>query len=145
VTDHQPQPLLASVAAFCLAFAALLAGPAAVQAHHSFAMFDATKSVSQKGTVKEVQWTNPHVWLKLTVTEQDKTVQLDYEGAAIAVLKRANWLKDTVKPGDEVTVTGHPYKDGRGGGSIDYLVLADGRKVGAGNVIPGAYVVPGVN
>ena len=114
----------------------------AALAHHSFAMFDATKSVEQKGVVKEVQWTNPHVWLHLSVQSQGKEVVYDYEGAAIAVLKRVGWNKDSVKAGDVVTVVGHPYKDGRPGGSIEHLVLADGRKLGTGDAIPGALVVP---
>ncbi len=107
-------------------------------AHHSFAMFDATKSVTQKGVVKEVQWTNPHVWVQLTVEEKGKAVVYSYEGAAIAVLKRVGWMKDSVKAGDVVTVVGHPYKDGRPGGSIEHLLLADGRKLGTGDAIPGA-------
>ena len=111
-------------------------------AHHSFAMFDPAKSVTQKGVVKEVQWTNPHVWVHITVQDKGKDVVYSYEGAAIAVLKRVGWMKDSVKPGDAVTVVGHPYKDGRAGGSIEYLLLADGRKIGTGDAIPGAYVVP---
>jgi hypothetical protein len=111
-------------------------------AHHSFAMFDATKSTTQKGTVKELQWTNPHVWLHLTVQEKGKDVVYSYEGAAIAVLKRVGWTRDSIKAGDVVTVVGHPYKDGRPGGSIEYLLLADGRKLGTGDAIPGALVVP---
>jgi Family of unknown function (DUF6152) len=113
-------------------------------AHHSFAMFDATKSISQQGIIKEVQWTNPHVWVRLAVQEDGKEVVLGYEGAAIAVLKRVGWLRDSVKVGDKVTVVGHPYKDGRPGGSIDHLVLADGQKIGTGDAIPGALTVPGV-
>ena len=123
---------------------ATLALPLAVAAHHSFAMFDMAKSVNYKGTVKEVQWTNPHVWVELMVTTDGKATQLSFEGAAIPVLKRVGWMKDTVKAGDVVTVVGHPYKDGRPGGSIDHLILADGRKVGTGDAIPPALVVPGV-
>jgi len=115
---------------------------AAAIAHHSFAMFDATKSTSQKGVVKELEWTNPHVWLHLTVQEKGKDVVYSYEGAAIAVLKRVGWMKDSIKAGDVVTVVGHPYKDGRPGGSIEHLVLADGSKLGTGDAIPGALVVP---
>lgn len=111
-------------------------------AHHSFAMFDTTKSVSQKGVVKEIQWTNPHVWVQLAVQEKGKEVVYGYEGAAVAVLKRVGWMKDSVKAGDVVTIVGHPYKDGRPGGSIEHLVLADGRKLGTGDAIPGAIVVP---
>ena len=118
--------------------------PLVAFAHHSFAMFDMAKSVSYQGKVKEVQWTNPHVWVELDVTANGKTSTLSFEGAAIPVLKRVGWMKDTVKAGDMVTVVGHPYKDGRPGGSIDHLILADGRKVGTGDAIPPALVVPGV-
>ena len=121
-----------------------LALPIVAVAHHSFAMFDMAKSASYKGTVKEVQWTNPHVWVELDVTTDGKTSTLSFEGAAISVLKRVGWMKDTVKTGDVVTVVGHPYKDVRPGGSIDHLILADGRKVGTGDAIPPALVVPGV-
>jgi len=124
---------------------ASLALPLAAVAHHSFAMFDMAKAVNYKGKVKEVQWTNPHVWLELEVTVDGKPSTLSFEGAAIPVLKRVGWMKDTVKAGDLVTVVGHPYKDGRPGGSIDYLLLADGRKVGTGDAIPPALVVPGVS
>ncbi|HWL62209.1 MAG TPA: DUF6152 family protein [Steroidobacteraceae bacterium] len=123
---------------------ATLAMPLAALAHHSFAMFDMAKSVNYKGRVKEVQWTNPHVWVELEVTADGKTTVLSFEGAAISVLKRVGWTKDTVKVGDEVTVVGHPFKDGRPGGSIDHLLLADGRKIGTGDAIPPALVVPGV-
>lgn len=123
---------------------AALAMPLAALAHHSFAMFDMAKSVNYKGRVKEVQWTNPHVWVELEVTADGKTTVLSFEGAAISVLKRVGWTKDTVKAGDIVTVVGHPFKDGRPGGSIDHLLLADGRKIGTGDAIPPALVVPGV-
>ena len=112
-------------------------------AHHSFAMFDAAKSQSQKGVIKEVQWTNPHVWVRLAVQENGQEVVYAYEGAAIAVLKRVGWLHDSVKVGDKVTVVGHPYKDGRPGGSIEHLVLPDGQLLGTGDAIPGALTVPG--
>ena len=124
---------------------AALALPLAAFAHHSFAMFDMTKSINYKGTVREVQWTNPHVWVELDVTTDGKTTTLSFEGAAISVLKRVGWMKDTVKAGEVVTVVGHPYKDGRPGGSIDHLLLADGRKVGTGDAIPSALIVPGVS
>jgi hypothetical protein len=127
-----------------LAVVGLVACATAAQAHHSFAMFDMTKTVSFKGTIKELQWTNPHVWVELTVQEKDGPVTYSFEGAAIAVLKRVGWTKDSVKAGDVVTVVGHPYKNGKAGGSIDHLILADGRKIGTGDAIPGALRVPGV-
>jgi hypothetical protein len=120
------------------------ASSSAAFAHHSFAMFDAAKFQSQKGVIKEVQWTNPHVWVLLAVQEDGKEVVYSYEAAAISVLKRVGWQRDSVKVGDKVTVVGHPYKDGRPGGSIDHLVLPDGQNLGTGDAIPGALVVPGV-
>jgi hypothetical protein len=123
-------------------FIAAVSSPAL--AHHSFAMFDATKSQSKAGVIKEIQWTNPHVWVRLAVQEDGKEVVYSYEAAAVAVLKRVGWQHESVKVGDKVTVVGHPYKDGRPGGSIDHLVLADGQKLGTGDAIPGALTVPGV-
>ena len=127
-----------------LAAALLLAFGATAQAHHSFAMFDMSKTASYKGKIKELQWTNPHVWIELTVDEKDGPVTYAFEGAAIAVLKRVGWTKDSVKAGDIVTIVGHPYKNGKPGGSIDHLILADGRRLGTGDAIPGALRVPGV-
>nr|PZN62157.1 MAG: hypothetical protein DIU62_12600 [Pseudomonadota bacterium] len=124
--------------------AALLALPAAAFAHHSFAMFDMSKTTQHTGKVKEVQWTNPHVWVELEVTVEGKPTVLSFEAAAIAVLKRAGWFRDTVKAGDTITIIGHPFRDGRPGGAIDHLVLSDGRRIGAGDAIPPALVVPGV-
>jgi hypothetical protein len=120
----------------------LAAWSSAAIAHHSFAMFDSTKMQSQKGVITEVQWTNPHVWVRLAVQENGKEAVYAYEGAAIAVLKRVGWMKDSVKAGDAVTLFGHPYKDGRPGGSIEHVILPDGRKLGTGDAIPGALVVP---
>jgi hypothetical protein len=130
---------------FARLFAGLvLAGFAAASvAHHSFAMFDQTKTVTQKGVVKEVQWVNPHVWLHLTVEVDGKEEVWSYEGAAIAVLKRVGWTRDSVQPGEVVTVVGHPYKDGRrAGGAINHNIRADGTRLGTGDAIPGAIVVP---
>ncbi len=121
---------------------AVLTAP--IQAHHSFSLFDMGKTVTFKGTVKELEWTNPHVWIDLTVMENNKAVTYSFEGAAIAVLKRVGWNRDSVKAGDVITVVGHPYKDGRPGGCFDHVVLADGRKLGTGDALPGALRVPGV-
>lgn len=110
-------------------------------AHHSFAMFDNTRKIDVKGTVKDVQWTNPHVWVDMVVTENGQQKTYGFEGGAVAVLKKFGWTKDMVKAGDVITLTAHPFKDGKAGGSIDFVTLADGRKIGGGDGIPGAVVV----
>ena len=56
--------------ALSLATIAVAAFTAPSSAHHSFAMFDATKNVTLKGTVKEFEWTNPHSWLRVTVMDE---------------------------------------------------------------------------
>lgn len=110
-------------------------------AHHSFAMFDNTRKIDVKGAVKDIQWTNPHVWLDMVVMENGQPKTYGFEGGAVAVLKKFGWTKDTIKPGDTITLTAHPFKDGKPGGSIDFVTLADGRKIGGGDGIPGAVVV----
>ena len=131
------KPLLLTAALAC----AVCAISSTASAHHSFAMFDSTRKVDVKGTVKDVQWANPHVWLEMVVNENGQQKTYDFEGGAVAVLKRFGWTRDLVKPGDTITLTAHPFKDGKPGGSIDFVTLADGRKIGGGDGIPGAVVV----
>src|SRR5882672_2026865 len=84
-----------------------LAGPAL--AHHSFAMFDAEKTLTMTGTVKEFEWTNPHVWLRVMVSDDKGTPrQWALEMGAPGQQARIGWHPDSVKPGDNVTITIHP-------------------------------------
>ena len=102
----------------------LIAAPAF--AHHSFAMFDATKTVTMNGTVKSFEWTNPHMWLTVTVDGTD--YPLEMQGIAGAV--RFGWKRDSVKGGDKITVDIHPLRDGTHGGQLIGVVLASGQKLG---------------
>ena len=109
--------------------AALFGGPAL--AHHSFAMFDADKTVDPTGTVKEFQWTNPHSWLQVMVTdEKGQTAEWSLEMGAPGGLARTGWRPKTVVPGDKVTVSIHPLKDGSTGGQLLTVVLPNGTKMG---------------
>jgi len=109
--------------------AALFGGPAL--AHHSFAMFDADKTVDLTGTVKEFQWTNPHSWLQVMVTdEKGQTAEWSLEMGAPGGLARTGWRPKTVVPGDKVTVSIHPLKDGSAGGQLLTVVLPNGTKMG---------------
>jgi hypothetical protein len=105
-----------------LALAAFFVGSAfaaPTQAHHSFSMFDYSKDVALTGAVKDWQWTSPHAWLVLVVSDdQGKTVEWNIEAAAPEVLRRKGWVRDMVKIGDHVTIHMHPLKSGASGGTL---------------------------
>ena len=107
--------------------ACLMCLPAASPAHHSFAMFDDKNLVALAGTVKEVQWTNPHTWLQLLVIENSQPVEYSIEGQSPNGLMRLGWKKNTIKAGDKISVVIAPLKDGRKGGALIKVTLPDGR------------------
>jgi hypothetical protein len=96
-------------------------------AHHSNVAFIVTKVVTVKGVVKDFAWRNPHTWLTLTVDE-GKGGKADWalEGRAPGVLLRAGWTRNSLKPGDTVTVDMSPAKDGSKTGLIARVTKADG-------------------
>jgi len=106
----------------------LLGGPVAAWAHHSFAIFDHTQTVTLKGTVLSFQWTNPHGYIELDVAEGPKgadhyTVEL----TSINMLRRAGWKSSDVNAGDEVTAIVAPLLNGEHGGLLLELKVPDGR------------------
>ena len=115
-----------------VAAARVLSCSAAV-AHHSFAMFDLGKDVTVDAVVKEVQFTNPHVWLQIMVAD-GKGGQTEYsiESGAPGMMLRNGWKPSTLKPGDKVKLTMHPLKNGSPGGSLVSVVVPDGRLLGPG-------------
>src|SRR3954471_23844158 len=114
-----------------------VAGPAL--AHHSFAMFDRDKDVTMSGTVTEFEWTNPHVWIHMSVPDSGgKPVVWSFEMQAIQADMAGGWRSDSVKPGDKVSIEFHPLKDGSRGGQLVSAVLANGTKLGGPVRRPGA-------
>jgi hypothetical protein len=98
--------------AFALAVVSLVtAAPAA--AHHSAAVaYDIDKTISVKGVISEVKWVNPHTWIFIdTKDENGKTVKWGFEGKVPNQLIRIGITPSVLKPGVEVTVTGHPARD----------------------------------
>ena len=92
-------------------------GPAL--AHHSFAMVDFKRDVSLDGTIKDFQWTNPHSWIVVTVTDASgKTTDWSVEGGSPNGLGRQGWKRNSLKPGDKAVVVIHPLKDGTNGGCL---------------------------
>lgn len=114
-----------------LAVVAALALSVPASAHHSFAMFDATKNVTVQGAVKEFEWTNPHSWLRVMVMDgkTGKPVLWAFELSSPARLTTMGMHADSVKAGDVVSVTFHPMKDGTRGGQFMQATLPGGKQV----------------
>jgi hypothetical protein len=109
----------------------LLSISGAAYAHHGFvSWFDMGRSVTVKGTVTSFDWTNPHSYIYFDVKDEKGTTQKwSAELGAVAMLARAGWKKDTVKPGDEITLIGNPAKDGKPLMHLDKIVFANGQEL----------------
>ena len=96
-------------------------------AHHSNVAFEVTKVVTITGVVKDFQWRNPHTWVLLTI-DDGKGGKVDWavEGRAPGVLLRAGWSKDSIKPGETITVDMSPARDGSKTGLVARVTKADG-------------------
>ena len=118
-----------STAAVLIATALLASAP--VVAHRSAAMFDDTKVVELTGTVKELQWANPHIWLQVIVDDKGKKTEWSLEGGSPNSLSRQGWRATTFKAGDVVSVRFNPMKDGSPGGNfVGAKFASDGRTIG---------------
>lgn len=102
-------------------------GSIPADAHHSFALFDVTKTVALEGTVKKFEWTNPHSWITLEVVgPQNKADEWLIELPPAGVLAREGWNKNFVKVGERLSVHVNPLKNGGKGGSLESFTF-DGR------------------
>jgi hypothetical protein len=108
---------------------ALFSTPAYV--HHSGAMFDLSKRVTVTGTIIDFHWTNPHSNFEVSVPNKDGTTSVwAVEMNSPNNLIRDGWTRLTIKPGDKVTVTVRPLRDGTPGGQYVSIVLPDGKYLG---------------
>jgi hypothetical protein len=96
--------------------------------HHSFAMFDTTQSLVLEGTVTEYELTNPHSWLRIEAADPEtgEVREWAFEASSPAVQAQYGMGRDSVHPGDQITVTFHPMRDGTRGGQFVEGRLADG-------------------
>ena len=114
----------------------MLTAIAPAWAHHSFAMFDFSNTMTFTGTVKEFRWTNPHVILLVTAAPkageaaQDWTMELTSPGN----LTRVGWSRHSLNPGDRIELSFNPLRDGRHGGAFDKAVLLDTGQVLTSNL-----------
>jgi hypothetical protein len=99
-----------------------------VLAHHSFAMFDQTKVVERaRATVSEFRFTNPHSFVVVNVQEGGAVTRYVFECSSVNMLDRAGWKFNTLKAGDKVDVTFYPLRNGKPGGMLKTIKVADGR------------------
>ena len=101
-------------------------------AHHSFAMFDGSKTVIIEGTVKSWEWKSPHAWLIVDARDPktQRAEEWGLEGYAIGTLRTMGYARDSFKVGDKITVTVNPRKDGTLGGFFLSVKTGDGRVLG---------------
>ncbi len=105
--------------------AASVATPAL--AHHSYAMFDVQKVVTVEGSVKEFLWTNPHGWIRMAVPNaQGKLDEWAVEMGSVSIMAHLGWTPKTLLPGDKISITMHPLKDGAHGG--DFVAINSGAR-----------------
>ena len=103
---------------------------AVVTAHHSTAEFDYTRELTIEGTVKEVQWTNPHSYIQLLVAGDDGSlVEWSVEIGSPSLNIDLGWRKNSVVAGDEVSMLLSPARNGRPYGTLRVLTFADGREL----------------
>lgn len=99
-------------------------------AHHSFSVFDMQTNRELEGDVVEFQWTNPHTWTWIDVTNADGTkTRWGLEGMSPNYLGRRGWTKNTFRPGDHIKVVIWPLKSGEPGGTLQRATLPDGTEV----------------
>lgn len=110
-----------------VALVLLIAAPAV--AHHSYAMFDGTRTVLVTGSVAKVEWSNPHVFIWVYVPNPKAANGYDlyaFSSASTNLLARNGWSPTTLKVGETVTVEYWPLKDGRMGGHFRKAAHEDG-------------------
>lgn len=100
---------------------------AAAHAHHSFNVFDLTTEKVIAGEIVEFEWTNPHTWTWVNVTNEDGSVtKWGLEGMSPNFLGRRGWNKNTLRAGDHVEIVIYPLKSGEPGGTFLRATLEDG-------------------
>lgn len=107
----------------------VLAGAGAAVAHHSYAMFDLTRESTTHGTVKALEWTNPHVWLFIVSDEgRPNGTTYAFESVSPGELTRFyGWSKALFSVGDKITVRYAPLRSGQPGGVMKSITLSSGK------------------
>ena len=107
---------------------ALFGACAAAHAHHSYAMFDVTRTETIRGTLKAIEWGSPHVWLWVVgVDGRGTAVTYGFETISPGELVRfCGWQKSSLSIGDTLTLEYVPLRSGRNGGALKRITFPDG-------------------
>jgi hypothetical protein len=118
-----------------LTLATLILG-APLFAHHGTGVaYEEDKWVTLKGTVTEWIWSNPHCGILFDVTDEQGNIA--HWGAELGnphQLSAAGFSKDVLKPGDKVSITGHPSRSGAPRIQFHHMLLTDGRTLTMGGI-----------
>jgi len=102
-------------------------------AHHSYSMFDNSRTDTITGVVKSLDIINPHSWLSVVVTgPQNAQTEYSMEMGGPGQIQRDGWSSTVVSPGDKITVRLHPLRDGSHGGQLISATLANGKTLAGG-------------
>jgi hypothetical protein len=99
-----------------------------VLAHHSYAMFDMKREIALEGTVRNFQWTNPHIWIDIVVKDSKTGQPVNWSIEGKGPVQLGGWRRDSIKPGDKVSLLVHPLKQGTHGGSLA-KILVNGKEL----------------
>ena len=113
---------------------ATLALSVVANAHHSFNMFEMDREVTYQGVVEEYDWRNPHVHITILVEpgqgiDPETVGRWDVEGGSTVIMGRQGWNRATFKPGDAITLVGHPLRSGEKGMALFYVIRPDGSRM----------------
>ena len=126
----KPRPSMFASAGLGLVLAVSV-GVAPVWAHHSFALYDMSKSADIDGTVVRMEWSNPHCWLFIDAPSAGgEPVSFGFEMSSVGEMIRRGWAKNSLKPGDKIKIKYHPVRDGKPAGYMMTVMTPDGRYVG---------------
>ena len=117
---------LVTVLSTCLA----ISGPAF--AHHSMSMYDRGHETTFKATITQFDWVNPHTQITFTVTDDRGNIEKWVaEGPGPNRLANHGWSKDSLKPGDEITIVGNRNRDGSPTMRFEKVILPNGQELEA--------------